>query len=307
MQEVGKLCAESRELSIYRPLASVDPEEIKTILHTAENTDCQPKLFQTDSFDALFLAVGNNPVTEETEILLHLWDPVDVGLAGLHVSGELAARIMSCVKPRLNEAVAVEGPTFYAVRIYSADEAANVNRVKVQYQRERLRLSEGIPMVGEDVICDRMTRYLEATERTLSVTHIAKAENIPLLERPVFQAWITANYEAVKRGIKIERIFIVGRENAGDAVLKRVTSAMVKNGITVRQCILESLDLAFQEDFSIYDDRHLIYITRTRSGWHEQAEARRTDNLVRIQIYRETFTQIYNVSSPVLPSPETAV
>jgi hypothetical protein len=81
---------------------------------------------------------------------------------------------------------------------------------------------------------------------------------------------------------------------------------MRHNDINVLVCDLEDLGKKFEEDFSIYDERHVIYIDRSGGGpwvpedailrppdrWKKDIFARRSDSLDMVCKYRTLFNII---------------
>ena len=122
------------------------------------------------------------------------------------------------------------------------------------------------------------------------------------MRSPEFVPWIQANYEAAKT-IKVRRIFIVPRALRSDPVLKSLALEMQQNLVDVYICDTEELRDEMLEDFSIYDERHVIYIDRTGggpwvAGYTADPVARRSDSWDRVNKYRTLFDIMKKKAKP---------
>jgi hypothetical protein len=69
---------------------------------------------------------------------------------------------------------------------------------------------------------------------------------------------------------------------------------MRQNNITVLICDWEGLEDRLREDFSLYDDEHVVYISRGGGAWldEDQTRARISDSMERVRHFRGVFNTI---------------
>jgi len=290
---------QERELSVYRSLNTSSRQEIIELIELAAAARSGlVKLYHIYGFEWGSWAMGRNHRGDEIEVLLNYANAHGSSLTGLHLSGKAAESFDKAITPHLGE-VGLPGVSYPPVRLSSREQIDFIVEEKVEYQKKIKEMAEmGVPIEGRERICEVMTNVLEQnTKHDLDVTHLCNDEGqIEELESAPFQKWLDANYKAVQQGVKIVRIFIVRKEHYEHPILVQVIQKMQSNNIKVLKCQLESLRSWLQEDFSIYDEHHLVYIDKTRISWSPITKpeplARHTENPQKIREYRDIFNAL---------------
>jgi hypothetical protein len=294
-----KLKGSRKRVSVFCSVDQKSRDDIYEILKISDEIESSRiRVYHIDRFDWGFIVLGSNASESNVEILLNYLTIPEEAQSGYYVFGETALALMKSLKPRLSEvslnSSLEEGHS--AVRISNEEVLDFILTQKTHYQSELGSLSQGIPLRGEETICDRMASILRETQKTLKVTHIAKGENNInfLLTKDYFKKWILENYKAVERGVNIERIFVVPRDDISNKYLNDFMIEMKNKKVDVRLCLLEDLEPRYQEDFSIYDDKDLVYIYSSGGGpWiGGRTEARYTTDDTNIQRYKRIFDVI---------------
>jgi hypothetical protein len=212
---------------------------------------------------------------------------------GLYLTGAAAKAFIGCISPLL-VARNVGGEAVGPIRVYSEQQIETVLDKKTAFNQEMLDVEGGIRLSGVEDVSKGMTRQLEKTARFVDVTHICGEKTIPLLRSEPFVSWIDANYVAARRGVVITRIFLVPRALRGNQELLHVIGEMRQNNITVLICDWEGLEDRLREDFSLYDDEHVVYISRGGGAWldEDQTRARISDSMERVRHFRGVFNTI---------------
>jgi hypothetical protein len=212
---------------------------------------------------------------------------------GLYLTGSAAKACIGCISPLL-VARLVGGEATGPIRIYSDQQIETVLDKKTAFSQEMLDVEGGLRLCGADDVCKGMTRLIDKTVKFVDVTHICGEKTIPLLKSEPFVAWLAANYAAAKRDVIITRIFLVTRALRENAELLKVVDEMRQNSITVLFCDLDGLEDRLREDFSLYDDEHVVYISREGGAWLEQDQtrARISDSIERVKHFRGVFNTI---------------
>ena len=304
-EEVRSICekdkqsqpaVKEKELSIYRSLNTRSKKEINELLEsTSQANPDLVQVYHMYGFEWGSWAMGRSNRGDETEVLLNYASPHGDALAGLHLSGKAADSFVKAITPHFNE-VGLPGVGYPPVRLASREQVEFIIEEKVQYQKKIKEMVElGVPVEGMAKICEAMTKLLRGTRKTLDVTHLCADEGaIERLQDEVFQKWVEANYSAKERGVTIRRIFIVGRERYGHEILRQVMQEMREKKIEVLLCPLDALRERYKEDFSLYDDQHVVYMDRARSYWSGKQEplARCTESRGKIGEYRDIFDSL---------------
>jgi hypothetical protein len=287
IQEQGKQC------SYYLSIEDNTQDVASTFLLCAE--EARPgffKLYETGFFGNLSWVVGFDLPNQKAEVLLCFAPMGDARFSGTYMTGAKAWRFYQSVLTKL-EARSAPDQDSLPIRIYSQKQIEMVVSNKVNFKRDLVDVDKGDILSGVQTICEGMTDQLHESREFLDVTHICSKDTIPLLRSPEFVPWIQANYEAAKT-IKVTRIFIVPRALRSDPVLKDLALEMQQHKVDVYICETEELRYEMLEDFSIYDERHVIYIDRTGggpwvAGYTADPIARRSDSWDRVNKYRTLF------------------
>jgi hypothetical protein len=212
---------------------------------------------------------------------------------GLYLTGQAARSFAACTVPTLMSRN-VGGEAVGPVRIYSEEQIDLVLNKKSVFSQEMLDVDNGIRLVGVEDVCRDMERQLERTRTFLDVTHVCSEKTIPLLRSEQFVSWIAANYAAAQRGVVINRVFILPRALRKNADLLAVVQEMRSKGLHISFCDREGLEPRFIEDFSLYDDRRVIYISREGGPWldEDQTKARSCDCMDRVRHFRNIFNTV---------------
>lgn len=258
-------------------------------------TDDNFRLFDAPASEGSAWVIARKWNGSATEVLICHTALEDEAFAGLHLNGEAAVEFARCVLPRLEQrttARETNGP----VRIYTQRQIRDAVRVKHRYSEDlHAEIEKGTLLNGVDEVCQVMKRELQMSQRFLDVTHICTEQTIPLLREEIFVDWLAANYAARERKIKITRIFIIPRVLRKDPLLIAVIQEMKSHGIDILICDMEKLEERYQEDFSIYDEKHVIYISHEGGGsWLNVAStrARCSDDLDKVKSFRQIFEYV---------------
>ncbi len=286
MQEKGKRC------SYYLPIEEDSQDVASTFLLCAEEAKRDSlRLFESASFGNLSWLIGFDLPTETAEVLLCFTPLGDARFAGVYMTGDKAWRFYQCVVPRL-EARSAPDQNSVPLRIYTQQQIETIVSSKVSFKQALADVDKGEILQGIESVCEGMSSQLRETRKFADVTHLCSAETIPLLRSPSFIAWLKVNYEVAAKKVVITRIFILPRALRSNQILREVIQEMRQNEINVLICDAEDLSNECLEDFSIYDERHVIYIDRSGGGpWvgKDDAMARRSDSWDRVNRYRTLF------------------
>jgi len=281
------------EFVIYRSLNSFSEKEINDLLGAISLA--RPdlvKIYHMYGFEWGSWAMGSNDRGDETEVLLNYASPHGDALAGLHLTGRAAESFVKTVIPHIGQ-VGLPGVAYPPVRLVSREQVEFIVEEKVQYQKKIKEMVElGVPSEGKSAICEAMTRLLGDTHTFLDVTHLCWDEGtIEGLQDESFSKWLEANYHARDRNVTIRRIFIARRADYGHRILQEVMREMRSKKVEVFLCPLDALKEQYWEDFSLYDDEHVVYMDRARIYWSGKQKplARRTENPDKIREYRYLF------------------
>ena len=285
--------AKDREFVIYRSLNTRSKKEIYDLLEAASQASPDVvKIYHMYGFEWGSWAMGRSDRGDETEVLLNYASPHGDALAGLHLTGKAAESFVKTVMPHFGE-IGLQGVAYPPVRLASREQVEFIVEEKVQYQKKIKEMVDiGVSSEGMADICEAMTMLLKGTKKFLDVTHLCSDEGaIEGLQNVLFRKWLEANYKARERGVNIRRIFIARRQDYHHKVLQEVIAEMRSKGIEVFLCPLDSLKPHQLEDFSLYDDRHVVYMDRARTYWSGKQKplARQTENPEKIHDYREIF------------------
>lgn len=208
---------------------------------------------------------------------------------GLYLTGHAARSLASSVMPNLRPRT-LSGETIGPIRIYSPDQVLMVLDKKGVFAQGMLDVDAGRVVQGVEEVCNEMKQQLQTTSAKLNVTLVCNERSLSILDSPDFLGWLEANYSAAKRGVEVCRILIVPRSLRRNTIVTKRIEEMRANGITVKLCDRESLESRFVEDFSLYDDKHVVYISRAGGGWLEDETcARISDSLEHVQHYKNIF------------------
>lgn len=269
----------TKRLSVYVCAEDKNFTEISRVLTFAEDFADRINLFHLDRLDWGFLAFGVNEEETKAEMLLNYFSSSEKNMSGYHIMNETAINLLRSLAPNiegLNE-LSRENKS-WPLKISDQDLLRALIDKRLEYHHELNNLRKGSQLNGEKEICGKMSSILQKTSKTLRVTHIAKGENISLLEHSEFQIWLKENYQAAKRGVLIDRIFLLQRVDVNNPIIIKVVKELKENNIKIRYIILEEIEKMLVEDFSIYDEKQLVYIYTSGKGpWvksEDEAEAR---------------------------------
>ncbi len=294
--EQGKQC------SYYMPIEEDTQDVANTFLLCAEEAKRDfLKLYETGFFGNLSWIAGFDLPNQRAEVLLCFAPLGDPRFSGTYLTGAKAWGFHQSVLPKL-EARSTPDQDSLPVRIYSQKQVEKMVSYKVSFKRDIGNIDKGDVLRGVQTICETMTDQLRECRTFMDVTHVCTKDTISLLRGPEFLPWIQANYEAAKK-IKITRIFIVPRALRSEPILKDLAAEMKQELVDVYICETEELRDEMLEDFSIYDERHVIYIDRTGSsnwapGYTADPIGRRSDSWDRINKYRTLFDIIKKKARP---------
>jgi hypothetical protein len=302
LAEVRQICDEDKNnpsktkdktFQIYRSLNAASEDEVAQLI--GEVTKARPgliSLYHMYGFEWGSWVMARNHPENETEVLLNYTNADCSSLPGLHLTGAAAKSFEKSTDSQLRR-VGLPGVSYSPVSLVSQEQARFIVEEKVAYQKKITELAEqGVPIESPAEICAAMTRLVNGTHKYLNVTHLCIDEGaIERLRDDAFKEWIDASYAAAKRGVDIDRIFIVEKQHYHHKVLRDVISEMRAGDIKVSVCLLDGLREDFREDFSIYDGKHLVHMDRARSYWsrNDQPSARRTENTAKIEGYQYIF------------------
>lgn len=285
LQELGRHCA------YYLPIEEDSQDIAATFLLNAEEaTRDAMRLFESGSFGNLAWIIGFDLPAERAAVLLCFVPLGDARFSGLYMTGSKAWKFHQCVLPRL-EARGAPDQNSPPIRIYTQQQIESVVTSKVRFKQALVDVDKGEVMHGVEAVCEGMIDQLRQCRRFVDITHICSDETIPLLRSQDFRPWIEANYEAAK-SITVTRIFLVPRALRSNPDLRQVIGEMRLHNVTVLVCESDDLSHEFFEDFSIYDERHVIYIDRSGGGpWvsKDDVMARRSDSWDRVNRFRTLF------------------
>ena len=216
---------------------------------------------------------------------------------GFHVFGQAALMLLTSIRTKLipPEAPSLPGNWTTPVRIVSPKDVNFLIERRETYSQAINTLYEGEPIIGKTAICERMTKVLGESKRFLDVTHIASSgSTIDLVADLAFQEWLGRNYAAARgdgrERIRVRRIFMISREHKGNAALEQMMREIANGGVEVYYLFLDEISPAFHEDFSLYDDRDVIFVRyQGRGGWIPESEARHSRNPATIAAFRRIF------------------
>jgi hypothetical protein len=293
---LAQLQGGKKRLSVYLSVNQKSRDKVVKLLNLSNKLKSSLiEIFHVDRFDWGFILIGTPTSENKTEVLINYLTFSEDSQTGYYIFGETAHLFLKSIETRLQE---VPVGTYsdekqWTIRIRDEDILDFILTKKSIYQSDLNSLRQGIPLRGIEAVCDKMSQVLEGTKNKVKVTHIAKGESIKLLKHYIFQAWLVRNYQAVNRGVTIDRIMLVSKDEILNTDLKEVVATMKDNKIRVRYCLLEDLEPKFKEDFSIYDDKQLVYICASSGGaWipgEEKTEARHTTDEDIIENYQRIF------------------
>ena len=285
-----------KEFSVYRSVNNSSMREVIELIEVAATArPVAVNFYHIFGFEWGSWVVGSNR-RGETEILLNYTNAQGGALAGVHLSGKTAESFAKIITRNLNES-GISEASYPAVRLASREQVDFVVEEKAEYQKRIIEMVEmGIPIEGVDGICEEMSDLIQHTQNYLHVTHLCIDEGtIERLQDEAFREWLDANYKAVQRGVKIRRIFIVPKKYYNHPVLEKTRAEMQSKNVEVLMCRLDNLRMRLQEDFSIYDGQHLLYIDKTRIHWSATQQlplARRSENPHKIKEYSDIFSSL---------------
>jgi hypothetical protein len=293
--------ARGRDCSYYMSVEEDTQDVAGTFLLSAEEAHPDSfRLFETSSFGNLSWIIGYDLSAQTADVLLCCSVLGDSQFSGVYMTGKKAWRFYQAVLPRL-EARSALGQNSVPLRVYTQQQIDRILSEKVSFKRALAEVDKGEILRGVEEVCEGMVRQLHESKKFVDITHVCSEETIPLFRSSEFAPWLEANYAAADN-IKITRIFILPRSLRANPTLKEVISEMRQRNINILVCDIEDLDEGCIEDFSLYDDRHVIYIDRSGGGawikpgdWRHKGdtEARRSDSRDRVTRYRTIFDIIY--------------
>lgn len=282
-----------RECSYYMAIDEDTMDVASTFLLCAEEAEQDFfKLYETGFFGNLSWIIGFDLPSQRAEVLLCFASLDDARFSGSYMTGAKAWRFHQSVLLKL-EARSSPDQDSLPIRIFSQKQIEMVVSNKVSFKRDLIEIDKGDVLRGVAQICEGMTDQLRESREFLDVTHICNKDTIPLLRSPEFGPWIQENYDAAKK-IKVRRIFIVPRALRAERILCDLATEMQQNNVEVYMCDTEELRVEMLEDFSIYDERHVIYVDRAGggpwvAGYTADPIARRSDSWDRVYKYRTLF------------------
>ncbi|MFI6958485.1 hypothetical protein ACIBJI_34075 [Nocardia sp. NPDC050408] len=309
-REVDRICREGNNnltavrenrLAIYRPLNTHTGGKVAELIKLLPEVQSDPiGLYHIYGFEWGSFVMGKNQRTDETEVLMNYANVDGDTLFGLHLSGGSAKIFEKAVRSQLSQ-IGDSGVGYPPVEIVSREQVDYIVDRKKDHQDEIHDMANrGVPLVGADSICRAMIGLVQKTNRCLQVTHLCDDDPaIMRLRDKVFKEWIGENYKAKKRKVEITRIFIVAETNYDHHVIREVREEMESNGIKVLLCPLDGLNRKFRKDFSIYDEKHLVYMDEAPSNWSGTgvAFARHTENSKWIDDYKYIFQRLQDVAN----------
>lgn len=293
---------QGRECFYYMPIEEDTQDVASTFLLCAE--EAKPdffKLYEAGFFGNLSWIAGFDLPNQRAEVLLCFAPLGDPRFSGTYMTGARAWRFHQSVLPKL-EARSTPDQDSLPIRIFSQKQIERMVSYKVSFKRDLGDIDKGDILRGVQTICESMTDQLRESRKFLDVTHVCNKDTISMLRAPEFVPWIQANYDAAKT-IKVTRIFIVPRALRSEPILKDLAAEMKQEGVDVYICDTEELRDEMLEDFSIYDERHVIYIDRAGggpwvTGYTADPIGRRSDSWDRVNKYRTLFDIIKTKARP---------
>lgn len=290
-----------KQISVFRTVSERNRGQIFEVMSKFGEEDFRKvETYHIGRFDWGFIAIASNRQGSEADVLVNYSNNPEEP-TGYYVYGEAAIALLNSVTSRLmgRENVYFQDESDSGILIESVDMLEVILQHRLKFKTFLNEIRHGIPLKGEEAICQRMERLLSNSKKTLDVTHIARGESIKVLNGAPFKSWLNENYRAVERGVEIKRIFLVRKDEFNNQALQDCMADMKKNKIVVKYCFLDELgDGGLCEDFSIYDGEDLVYISPTSGGaWKEERmEARHSRNRTRVDRYKELFKQLDSLS-----------
>jgi hypothetical protein len=295
--------AKRKIISVYRTVNERNRSQIVEAMTLFDEKDIRKvKVFHIGRFDWGFTIIASNQQGNEVEVLLNYNTNPDGEPTGYYVFGNTAVALRNSIRSRLEDIASSlsQSESERAMQIDSEDMLGFILSERLKFISLMNEARQGIPISGEDNICQQMSSILSGTQHSLDVTHIARGDSINLLDSSPFKDWLEENYSAAKRGVKIKRIFLIQRGEVHNPILKKCAGELKSHAIEVKYCILEDIGQALCKDFSIYDNKALVYISPTAGGaWKEErTEARYSCNQTNVQPYKELFIQLDRLAKP---------
>jgi L-rhamnose mutarotase len=156
---------------------------------------------------------------------------------------------------------------------------------------------QGIPIGGDDAVCEHMIKLLKQTRHHLDVTHIAKDKSsIDYIGEQAFRAWLEINYAAARGEggptIRIRRLFLINRQYEHERVLQDTMEQMSGNGIEVYSVYLDEVGPDMHEDFSLYDDRDVMFRHQRRRSWISESGVSHSTEQKAVTAFRHLFDRL---------------
>ena len=305
IKEIPNTGAKKKIISVYRTVNERNRRQILEAMNLFPADDIRKvEAHHIGRFDWGFTVIASNQQGSEVEALLNYNSNPDQEPTGYYVFGNTAVALLNSVKWRLADTGSAIHPdeSDSAVPIESEDMLGFILTKRMEYKSLLNQTRQGIPLRGAEAICQQMSAILATTNQSVDVTHIAKGYNIELLNSPEFKDWLGENFKAVRRGVAIRRIFLVQKNEIDNPILRSCVDQLKEHQIEVRYCFLEDTEPALIQDFSIYDEKNLVYISPSSGGaWREErTEAKHSRNEARIRRYEEMFEELHRVSKSFL-------
>lgn len=290
-----------RKLFIFLCAHDRNAKEVTKFMKFSTEMPASIDIYHIDRLERGYVAFGTDSQISKVEALLNHLPSSDLSMSGYHIIGEAAAELFKSLGPILDPQPLDITNIIRAlpVKITSDEILQSILERRRAYNSQINGLRKGIPLLGEAEICQRMSRILAQTTRQLKVTHLARGESIKLLEHASFQNWLKENFKARARGVEICRILLLPETELGNPIIQRVLKQLKDNGITVKYVTLEYTEKSLIEDFSIYDDKYLVYISSSGAGpWirrgENDAEARYSSDKELIDSYNSIYTALFD-------------
>jgi hypothetical protein len=287
-----------RKLSIFLSANGQNNAEVLKFVEFSKDMTSDVNIFHVDRLERGFLAFGMDSQLSNGEALLNHLPSSEHTMSGYHIMGEAAMELFKSlgslvILPSLDTE---NNTTAFPIKITSSEILQTILERRRSYNSEINNLRKGLPLKGEAKICQQMMKVLAQTKLDLKVTHLAKGDSIKLLENKIFQEWLQENFNARKRGVSICRIFLLEEAEVDNEIIRRVAKQLKDNGITVKYVVLDYTDKSLFEDFSIYDDKYLVYINKSGKGpWRgseNDAEARYSTDKELIENYKSIYSAL---------------
>lgn len=162
-----------------------------------------------------------------------------------------------------------------------------------------------IPIGGDRAVCKYMMDMLNKATAYLDVTHVAKdRSSVDYIGSVAFREWIKANYLAARGDgrlrIRIRRIFLIDRRYEDERSLLDTMRQMVDHGIEVFSLSLDDVPPSMQEDFSLYDDAHVLFRHHRHRSWISDSGVSHSSERETISAFRSLFDKLLGKARPVL-------